>query len=339
MAIIYSNCNKKMTFKSPLLKMDKLKMILPTLTNYDVLTTYNYSLSNLQVIAKFYKVKISGTKQELVLRLFGFLRLSNFAIKIQKIFRGRLQRFYNRLHGPAYTNKSLCTNNTDFFTIDNLSELSYSEFFSYKDYDGFIYGFDVVSLHNLILKSEKPVKNPYNRNNIPDEELHKFKRMLLVSKALKIKMNLQLPQIPTQVSPKKLMELRALELFQTINYLGNYSNAEWFLSLSHLNLIKFMRELADIWNYRAGISIHVRHNIYPPHGEIFRNFNWSYLHLTEDLDYIKISALTILERFVNSGIDTDSKALGSYYVLGALTLVNENAAEALPWLFQSFSYY
>lgn len=339
MAIIYSNCNKKMTFKSPLSKMDKTKMILPTLTNYDVLTTYNYSLSNLQVIAKFYKVKISGTKQELVLRLFGFLRLSNFAIKIQKRFRGELQRFYNRLHGPGYANKSLCTNNTDFFTIDKLSDLSYSEFFSYKDYDDFIYGFDVVSLHNLILKSEKPVKNPYNRNNIPDEELQKFKRMLLVSKALKIKLNLQIPQNPTQVSPKKLIELRALELFQTINYLGNYSNAEWFLSLSHLNLIKFMRELAEIWNYRAGISIQVRHNIYPPHGEIFRNFNWSYLHLTEDLDYIKISILTILERFVNSGIDTDSKALGSYYVLGALTLVNENAAEALPWLFQSFSYY
>ena len=338
-ATIYSNCNKNVSFKSPLLKMDKSKMILPTLTNYHVLTTYNYSLSNLQVIAKFYKVKISGSKQELVLRLFGFLRLSNFAIKIQKRFRGGLQRFYNRLHGPAYANKSLCTNNTDFFTIENLSDLSYSQFFSYKDHDNFIYGFDVVSLHNLILKSEKPVKNPYNRNNIPDEELQNFKRLLLISKALKIRINLQIPQIPTQVSPKKLLELRALELFQTINYLGNYSNAEWFLSLSHLNLIKFMRELADIWNYRAGISIQVRHNIYPPHGEIFRNFNWSYLHLTEDVDLIKISALTILERFVNSGIDPDSKALGAYYVLGALTLVNENAADAIPWLFQSFSYY
>jgi hypothetical protein len=54
---------------------------------------------------------------------------------------------------------------------------------------------------------------------------------------------------------------------------------------------------------------------------------------------IKKSVLTILERFVNSGIDQDSKALGSYYVLGALTLVNESAADALPWLFQSFSYY
>ena len=29
--------------------------------------------------------------------------------------------------------------------------------------------------------------------------------------------------------------------------------------------------------------------------------------------------------------------LGAYYVLGALTLVNDQAAIALPWLFQSVS--
>ena len=338
-ATIYSNCKQFMTFKSPLLKMYKEKMILPTLNNYDVLTTHNYSLSNLQLIAKIYKIKISGTKQELVLRLFAFLRLSNYAIKIQKIFRGKLQRLYNRLHGPAYLNKALCTNNTDFFTINNLSELPYSQFFSYKDHDNFIYGFDVVSLHNLILKSEKPVKNPYNRNNIPESELSNFKRMMYISKALKLNVNLQIQPATTPFSQKKMIELRALELFQTINYLGNYSNADWLLNLTHINLIKFMRELMDIWNYRAGLSHIVKCNIYPPHGEIFRNFNFNYLHVTQDLDMIKKTILNILERFVNSGIDQDSRALGSYYVLGALTLVNETAAESLPWLFQSFSYY
>jgi hypothetical protein len=328
-----------MSFKLPLLKIDKTKMILPSLNNYETLTTHNYSLSNLQVIAKFYKIKISGTKQELVIRLFSFLRLSNFAIKIQKIFRGRIQRLYDKLHGPAYLKRELCTNNTDFFTIENLSDLPNSHFFSYKDYDNFIYGFDVISLHNLILKSGKPVKNPYNRNNIPEVELANFKRMINISKALKLRVNLQIQPETMQFSQKKILELRALELFQTINYLGNYSNAEWFLNLTHQNLIKFMRELMDIWNYRVGLPHEVKCSIYPPHGEIFRNFNYNYLHTNQELDIIKKSVLTILERFVNSGIDQDSKALGSYYVLGALTLVNETAADALPWLFQSFSYY
>jgi len=46
-----------------------------------------------------------------------------------------------------------------------------------------------------------------------------------------------------------------------------------------------------------------------------------------------------LEKFVNSGVDADNRTLGAYYVLGALTLVNEDAATSLPWLFQSLNYF
>ena len=196
-----------------------------------------------------------------------------------------------------------------------------------------------MSLHNLIVKSGTPVKNPYNRNNIPENEIANFKRMIHLSQTLKINVNLQIQPSATPFSQKKLLELRALELFQSINYLGNYSNAEWFLTLSHINLIKFTRELMEIWNYRAGVSQEVKCNIYPPHGDIFRSFNMNYLYNYPELDVVKKTVLVLLERFVNCGMDQDSKALGSYYVLGALTLVNESAADALPWLFQSFSYY
>jgi hypothetical protein len=49
--------------------------------------------------------------------------------------------------------------------------------------------------------------------------------------------------------------------------------------------------------------------------------------------------LEVLEKLVNNGVDTDSKTLGAYYVLGALTLVNEDAAASLPWLYQSLNYF
>ena len=58
-----------------------------------------------------------------------------------------------------------------------------------------------------------------------------------------------------------------------------------------------------------------------------------------NIEKIKQTALDILEKFVNTGIDKDNKSLGAYYVLGALTLVNENAAASLPWLYQSVSYF
>ena len=50
---------------------------------------------------------------------------------------------------------------------------------------------------------------------------------------------------------------------------------------------------------------------------------------------LKKSVLSIMENLVRAGIDRDSKVLGSYYVLSALTLVSQPAAEALPWLFES----
>jgi hypothetical protein len=54
---------------------------------------------------------------------------------------------------------------------------------------------------------------------------------------------------------------------------------------------------------------------------------------------VKKFILDILEKFVNDGIDRDSKTLGAYYVLAALTLVNDTAASSLPWLFQSVAYF
>jgi hypothetical protein len=57
-----------------------------------------------------------------------------------------------------------------------------------------------------------------------------------------------------------------------------------------------------------------------------------------DITRIKNAILNVLFKMVNTGIDRDNKCLGAYYVLGALTLVNDSAAQALPWLYQSVSY-
>ena len=59
---------------------------------------------------------------------------------------------------------------------------------------------------------------------------------------------------------------------------------------------------------------------------------------TGDLDSAKNSILNVIENFINNGVDNDSKSLGAYYVLASLTLVNSNAAEAIPWLYQSVLY-
>ena len=56
---------------------------------------------------------------------------------MQKLFRGYIQRKFNRLHGPAYMKRSLCVNDTDFFTLDPLNEIDKYQFISFEDKDNF----------------------------------------------------------------------------------------------------------------------------------------------------------------------------------------------------------
>ena len=42
-----------------------------------------------------------------------------------------------------------------------------------------------------------------------------------------------------------------------------------------------------------------------------------------------------MENMINNSVDRDSSSLGCFYVLGALTLVNAEAANAMAWLYQS----
>ena len=48
--------------------------------------------------------------------------------------------------------------------------------------------------------------------------------------------------------------------------------------------------------------------------------------------------LVIFNKLLTRGIDQNSKALGAFYILGSITLVNHNAAIALPWLYESVYY-
>ena len=314
---------------------------IPTIKNYTNLTKYNYNITQLKIIAKHYKLKISGNKPQLSLRIFSYLYFSSYAIKIQKIFRGMLVKKYKLVHGPAAMNRKICNNAHDFITMEPIEEINFHQFLSYKDLDGFIYGFDIISLYNLFLKSKDndQIRNPYNRNTIPETAIKNIKSIVRLSRILKIHINLHYEDDSQNVSTEKSVELRTLALFQNIDALGNYSNPQWFLSLDKNKLIKMVRELIEIWNYRAQLTNEIKRAICPPNGDQFRNLSLQYIHTEANISNVRKVILEILEKLVNSGTNKDDKALGAYYVLGCLTLVNTEAATSLPWLFQSFMYF
>jgi hypothetical protein len=320
-------------------KVDDDIVFVPEFWDYKSLLKYNYNTQQLKQFAKHYKLKITGNKPQLVSRIYTFLFLSNSIIKIQKNIRGHLQRKCNKYHGPAFINRSICTNTFDFLSMDNLNDIPREQFFSYKDEDGFIYGFDLLSIYNLINKCNGVAKNPFNTKPISKKVVENLRSLLRISRALNIQICTIIEDVTNNMSSKKSVELRALTLFQNIDALGNYTDVSWFIKLNRIQMIKFIRELLDIWTYRAHLTMETKRAICPPLGNPFsRDTQFHYLQTTENLDDIRKYILDILEKFVNTGIDKDNKCLGAYYVLGALTLVSNDAATSLPWLFQAVSY-
>jgi hypothetical protein len=340
MSIITKKCTSQIKEVKNLIKIKEDSISIPTLKNYDDMLKYNYNITQLKIIAKNYKLKISGNKPQLVLRIYTYLYFSFYIIKIQKVFRGLLVKKYKALHGPAAINRKICNNTEDFITMEPMQEINFHQFLSYKDSDGFIYGFDIISLHNLFLKSKdiESIRNPYNRNIIPESVVKTIKSVIRLSRILKIHINLHYEDDSLTVSNEKAVELRALALFQTIDSLGNYSNPQWFLSLNKIQMIKLVKELIEIWNYRAQLTNEIKRSICPPNGDPFRNLSIQYIHTEGNISNVRKVILEIFEKMVNNGTDKDNKSLGAYYILGCLTLVNNDAAAALPWLYQSFCY-
>ena len=249
-------------------------------------------------------------------RMASFVQMSVRSITIGKLYNLRM------------------TSNESLESV-NLSRDAHE--YSYKDTDGFIYGFELSSLHNLILKSQNQITNPYNRNKISLDMIHKMKMIVRFSSILKLPIRLTIEDEMPLVSDEKMLELDCLSLFQKIDELGNYSDPKWFLSLNRHQLIKFIREVVDIWDYRAQLSEEVKRNILPPNGSFLMNIHIHLLQVEQNFVTLKKNILKVIEKLVTCGIDRDSKSLGAYYILGALTIVNHEAAMALPWLYQSMS--
>jgi len=310
---------------------------IPTFSQYDWLIKNDYKVPQLREICAFYKQKKTGTKPQLLKNLYNFLFFSHKMIKLQAVGRGRLVKKYISLHGPAYFNRKLCVNETDFYTLEELETIDPFQFISYQDSDSFIYGFDICSLNQYIINQIdapggcKKILNPYTRSELPKKILKHIKSLKRLSKILGTPLILKVEQ--DIICPKKQLELRILKIFQRMDELGNYTEAVWFSSLRRNELIKFSRELHDIWNFRLNLSSDTKRNICP-RGDPFRDINLLNI-ITIPLEVLKKMVIGIMENFIFSANSEEHQSLGCIYVLTALTLVNNNAAESLPWLYQS----
>jgi hypothetical protein len=325
-------------------------IIIPTSDNYNAFLSHKFNSIQLKSICRHYKLPVSGTKQVLTNTIYRHLYFSHYAIQIQRQWRKSYVKIYAKLHGPARFKRSLCVNETDFFTMDAVKDIPFNQFFSYLDTkDNMIYGFDIMSLYNLIEKNvEKTayhndnteVLNPYTRNPLSAKVKKDFQSLLFFADILNDDIQLDINEtedtkvIQTATNTNGYtIEQRAFNLFQDIDSLGNYTNPVWFMELRRHQILIYLKEFHDIWSYRAQLSEQIKNEICPQ-GNPFSTIHVAELALIPFRE-LQETILTLMETMVRGGINQNSRYLGTTYVLCALTLVNNTAAEALPWLYDS----
>ena len=363
------------------------KNILPiTYENYisNSIDLSKYKIPDLKQACRENKLHVTGKKSILTERLTNLYTKTKSCIIIQKNIRKIFVIRWLKFKGPAFKDRSLCNNTTDFITMESVSEIPIENFFSFMDPNKFIYGFDITSLMTSIVMHNK-TKNPYTRDRFSKKRIDKIRRMFNITCILfpsfrhenqKLLIKKREHSIRPAIHPRNHLRINAdnyeyrprynpnafregreelipiwnritnirsnnnindriENLFMEIDLLGNYTQSSWFSQLTYNQYVRFYRYLQDIWNFRSNMTIETKLNICP----FYNPFDGVFPHGAEiTQDVIRIGCLIVFENFVYCGINEDYKRIGTLHALSALTLVSENARQAIPWLYESVNF-
>ena len=287
-------------------------------------------------------------------------------IKLQRYIKKSLKLYNKKIHGPAYINRSLCVNDSDFFTLDELKDIPNNEFISFTDEKGFVYGFHIDSITQLILKSDenyfeqfnKKIKNKHiiiNNNKIKlcYQQFIKllynhYNKIKIINPYTRfiidgtIKLNVlklyarkeyninKIEEIVEIVDIKTSVRNKCLNIFQKIDFHGYQTDINWLYDQNNNILKIFYKKLALLWNFEFGLNNEARYKISKSHN-IFVN-----LH---DIMISKIDKYTLLDKIlepvnaiVSNGETDADKQSGCIIILYALAFINNRCILANPWL-------
>ena len=232
-----------------------------------------------------------------------------------------------KLRGPAFLNKKLCNNDSDFYFMLSPQEIDNNYFFSYKNDNNIIWFFDIRSIYKLISLNQD---NPYTRESIPENV--KFNINKLIHKLNNKNINISIDEEIIGNNIKQIKQ-KMVNIVSILNQFGYDCNINWFLDLDLILLKKLYRCLEDIWNYRIGINEYIfqmKCRIIPPDGKLFTLNNYE-IHNIQDIYEIQNYILNDVLKLLNTNLN-DDKNLGCIYFLIGLSEVNPICYNYHRWL-------
>lgn len=337
-------------------------------TNLSSCMQYNYfelkkcKLPELKSLAKQLKLHVSGRKEQIIERIMQHKRQIDSAIRIQRLFRGHIVRYSFRLRGTGFRNHTICTNQSDFYSLEPLAEIDFRRFVSISLDKQHIYGYDIMSLVHLFKQNNNfTIQNPYNRETFSFSAIYQFYQLFQLCKLIfpnAVDTRVYLPHMRyirrsvstisvtsphehRQLQLHTLQELRKYpysnrvhNVFMEIDRLGNYSSPEWFLGLEKAGLANFYKKYYEWWNLTPALSREVKQQICALN-DPFHNIVILMNYTGITIDIFRETCLALIECMVYSGVDDEHRRLGALHVLSILTLVSPNARQQMPWLFES----
>ena len=325
MCISKKNTNSKKPHVNKFLKMTDLTNIRKTYVKDLKFTLISLNLS------------FVGNKRELYTRLENYYKSMSYyknnedkLVIIQRVIKNKLFRMRNKYKGIGYHNKTLCNNQSDFYTLTDINEIPDKYFFSYKDEDNFVYAFDIRSFKKLV---DNDGRNPYSRKDIPVYATTIMKKR--INQMVKHNISLEDDEEEISLTPKQKLNMTVMTVFQKIDDLDTAAGGtdiNWFINLSITYLKFYYKELEDIWNYRAELTYETKQRIVPNNNVFKKTVNDIYN--IYNIDKIRYFILEEIDKLVSNGITEDDRKLGALWVLTALTMVSPDCASSLPWLIQ-----
>ena len=291
--------------------------------HYKLNKFYNTKNINKDDINKFYKTKLSSLFETVLLSYINIEKIT----KLQKVWRQTIINSKIKIHGPAFNNKSLCNNDTDFYNFDPITEIPDKYFFSFMDEDSFIYGFHVESFINLIA-SNVNIVNPYNRvkisRDIKDKARYIWSKLNKNKEQSNYVSNIRTRDIKTRVKNKCINALQKIDMF------GYQTNIDWIMNLSLNRCRNFFKSIKAYWEYKAGLCDNVKGRIVP-FGNPFLSINRNKIYNINKFIVLE-TILDLINIIISSGVADDDKNQGCILVLMALNEVNADCGRSNNWL-------
>lgn len=276
-------------------------------------------------------------------------------IRLQRLIRKYKYKIrqWNRGKGAVYP-LIQCTNKDDFASLDLLDTIPKRLLFTYRDADGFTYGFNLISLLELLASSEQPL-NPYTRKPICRNVItraNKYYRILdswskIDEPDVLAQQSSHQPALNnsgmaastsnsiSRISFKDRVKQRIQTVFQKINYLGYQTNTDWLMDKPTAILITFIKTMARNWSYQIGFTDTVKQSLLTSAdlqtfetlvNDAYRN---SQLGHSNPL-YLLTRILAVLEPLVCGSADPNSAALLVLYSL--YYIEPRRVSLANPWM-------